>query len=135
MQLEGLLRPKNIGNVTLWTLIPGQESYNFPADYFKVSSQYLEFLVKGTEDQIYSLMQNCLNSGAVIDQLLVEIILPAIDHVNNLYNDGKIGISELNLLKTIISKSIHIFNQIPVTLDTKKNVIVIAAEPDKLIVF
>lgn len=130
---EGLLHQKNIGNVTLWMLIPGQESYNFPADYFKVSSQYLEFLVKGTEDQIYSLIQNCLNSGAMVNQLLLEVILPAIDHVNNLYNDGKIGTSELNLLKTIISKSIQIFNQIPIILDTKKNVIVIAAEPESLL--
>ena len=35
---EGLLRQKNIGNVTLWFLEPGQESFNFPDDYFKVVS-------------------------------------------------------------------------------------------------
>ena len=29
---EGLLRQKNIGNVTLWFLKPGQESFNFPND-------------------------------------------------------------------------------------------------------
>jgi len=47
--VEGLLRQKNIGNVTLWFLEPGQESFNFPDDYFKVAPQYLEYFGKGTE--------------------------------------------------------------------------------------
>ena len=32
---EGFLRQKDIGNVTLWFLEPGQESFDFPADYFQ----------------------------------------------------------------------------------------------------
>jgi len=50
---EGLLRQKNIGNVTLWFLEPGQESFTFPDDYFKITSRYLELLVKGNEEQIF----------------------------------------------------------------------------------
>jgi len=65
---EGLLRQKNIGNVTLWFLEPGQESFIFPDDYYKITSKYLELLVKGNEDQVYSLIQNCLNSGASINK-------------------------------------------------------------------
>ena len=127
---EGLLRQKNIGNVTLWFLEPGQESFIFPDDYFKITSQYLELLVKGNEDQVYSLIRNCLNSGASINQLILEIIYPTIDHINNLYDSGKIGSAEQNLLKTTISKSLNIFNQIPVILDSKKNVVVIAADSE-----
>ena len=125
---EGLLRQKNIGNITLWFLEPGQESFNFPDDYFKVASKYLEHLVQGTESQNYSLIQNCIHSKASVHQLVIEVILPAIDHVNNLYDDGKIGTSELNLHKTTISKSLQIFNQIPILSDTKKNVVTIAAD-------
>jgi methanogenic corrinoid protein MtbC1 len=125
---EGLLRQKNIGNITLWFLEPGQESFNFPDDYFKVAPQYLEYLVKGTEDKVYSLIHNCLHSGAAVNRLILEIILPAIDSVKNLYDDGKIGTAEQNLLRTTISKSLQIFNQIPVVSDPKKNVIVIAAD-------
>lgn len=43
---EGLLRQKNIGNVTLWFLEPGQEAFSFPDDYFIITSRYLELLVK-----------------------------------------------------------------------------------------
>ena len=131
---EGLLRQKNIGNVTLWFLEPGQESFIFPDDYFKITSQYLELLVKGNEDQVYSLIQNCVNSGASINQLILEIIYPAIEHVHNLYDSGKIGTAEQNLLRTTISKSLNIFNQIPTVLDPKKNVVVIAADPESILI-
>ena len=125
---EGLLRQKNIGNVTLWFLEPGQESFNFPDDYFKVAPRYLEYLVKGNEDQVYSLIQNCLHSGGTVNRLILEVILPSIDHVKNLFDGGKIGTAEQSLLETTISKSLQIFNHIQVTPNPKKNVVVIAAD-------
>jgi methanogenic corrinoid protein MtbC1 len=125
---EGLLRQKNIGNVTLWFLEPGQESFNFPDDYFKVAPRYLEYLIKGNEDQVYSLIRNCLHSGGTVNRLVLEVILPSIDHVKKLFDDGKIGTAEQNLLETTISKSLQIFNQIQVVSDPKKNVVVIAAD-------
>jgi len=130
---EGLLRQKNIGNITLWFLEPGQESYNFPDDYFKIAPQYLDNLVKGHEDQVYSLIRNCLHSGAAVNRLIFEVILPAIDSVKNLYDDGKIGTAEQNLLRTTISKSLQIFNQLKVVSDSKKNVVVIAADTQSLL--
>jgi len=126
--VEGLLRQKNIGNVTLWFLEPGQESFNFPDDYFKVATQYLEYLVKGTEEQVFSLIRNCLHSGATVNRLVLEVIFPSIGHVKKLYDDGKIGTSEQNLLTTTISKSLQIFNQIHVVSDPKKNIVVIASD-------
>ena len=131
---EGLLRQKNIGNVTLWFLEPGQESFIFPDDYFKITAKYLELLVKGNEDEVYSLIRNCLNSGASINKLILEVIYPSIDHVHNLYDSGKIGSAEQNLLRTTISKSLNIFNQTPVVSDAKKNVVVIAADPESVLI-
>jgi methanogenic corrinoid protein MtbC1 len=131
---EGLLRQKNIGNVTLWFLEPGQESFDFPDDYFKITSRYLELLVKGNEEEIYSLIRNCLNSGALINRIIIEVIYPAIDHIRELFDSGKIGSAEQNLLRNIISKSLSIFNQVPVVLDSKKNVVVIAADPESILI-
>ena len=88
---EGLLRQKNIGNITLWFLEPGQEAYNFPDDYFKIAPQFLDFLVKDSEEQVFSLIRNCLHSGATVNRLILEVILPAIESVNQLFEDGKIG--------------------------------------------
>ena len=131
---EGLLRQKNIGNVTLWFLEPGQESFDFPDDYFKITSRYLELLVKGNEEEIYSLIKNCLNSGALINRMIIEVIYPAIDHIRELFDSGKIGSAEQNLLRNIVSKSLGIFNQVPVVLDSKKNVVVIAADPESILI-
>ncbi|MDC0173885.1 B12-binding domain-containing protein [Nitrosopumilus sp.] len=131
---EGLLRQKNIGNVTLWFLEPGQESFDFPDDYFKITSRYLELLVKGNEEEIYSLIRNCLSSGALINRIIIEVIYPAIDHIRELFDSGKIGSAEQNLLRNIISKSLSIFNQVPVVLDSKKNVVVIAADPESILI-
>jgi len=131
---EGLLRQKNIGNVTLWFLEPGQESFAFPDDYFKITARYLELLVKGNEEEIYSLIRNCLNSGALVNRMIIEVIYPAIDHIHELFDSGKIGTAEQNLLRTIVSKSLSIFNQIPVVLDAKKNVVVIAADPESMLI-
>ena len=117
---EGLLRQKNIGNITLWFLQPGQESYSFPDDYFTIEPLYLDYLLKGTEDQVYSLIHNCLQSGAKVNRLILEVILPVIESIKNLYDDGKIGTSELNLHKTTISKSLQIINQIPISSNSKK---------------
>ncbi len=130
---EGLLRQKNIGNTTLWSLEPGQESYNFPDDYFKITSLYTDYLVKDSEDRVYSLIRNCIHSGATANRLILEVILPAIDSVTKLYDDGKIGASEQNLLRTTISKSLQIFNQIQVAPDPKKNVVVMAADKQSLL--
>ena len=125
---EGFLRQKDIGNLTLWFLEPGQESFNFPDDYFKVAPQYLEYLLKDSEDRVYSLIHNCLHSGGTTNRLVLEVILPAIENIQKLYDDGKIGTSEQNLLNTTISKSLQIFNQFPVISDPKKNVVVIASD-------
>ena len=125
---EGLLRQKNIGNVTLWFLEPGQESFIFPDDYFKVASQYIEYLIKGTEDQVFSLIRNCLHSGGTVNRLILEVIFPSIEYVKKLFDDGKIGTSEQNLLMNTISNSLQIFNQIQVVSDPKKNIVVIASD-------
>ncbi len=131
---EGLLRQKNIGNVTLWFLEPGQESYIFPDDYFKVAQQYLDLLVKGSEEQVFTLIRNCLHSGATVNRLVLEVVLPAIESVSQLFEDGKIGTAERNLLRMTISKSLQIFNQVQVVLEQKKNLVLIAADSNSSLI-
>jgi methanogenic corrinoid protein MtbC1 len=125
---EGFLRQNNIGNITLWFLESGQEAYSFPDDYFKVAPQYLDKLIKGQETQIYSLIKNCINSGATIPKLITEVIIPSVESIQKLYDDGKIGNTEQKLLQNIISKSLQIFNQISIDSNPKNNIIVISAD-------
>ncbi len=131
---EGFLRQKIIGNTTLWFLESGQETFRFPDDYFKVELQYLDYLIKGSESQVFSLIKNCLHSNGSVYKLVIEVIIPAIHSIQTLYDEGKIGNSELKLLGNTISKSLQIFNQIPVEANPKKKIIVLSGDPESTLI-
>ena len=125
---EGLLKQKNIGNVNLWFIEDGTEKYNFPEDYFKIKTKYFELLSGMQENLVYNLIRNCYHSGAQPMKIISEIISPGIEAIQNNYNQGKIGKSELNFLEKIISNSIQIINLENIEINPKKNVIVISAD-------
>jgi len=127
---EGFLRQKIIGNTNLWFLESGQEIFNFPNDYFKVASQYLDYLIKGSEREVLSLIKNCIHSEASVHKLVLEVIVPAISHLQNLFDDGKIGNSEAKFLGNIISDSLQILKQIPTEINPKKKIIILSGDPD-----
>jgi methanogenic corrinoid protein MtbC1 len=130
---EGFLRQKIIGNTTLWFLESGQEIFRFPDDYFKVAPQYLEYLIKGSESQVFSLIKNCVHSEGSVYKLIIEVIIPAIQHIQSLFDEGKIGISETKLLENIISRSMQIFNQIPIESNPKKKIIILSGDPQSIL--
>jgi len=127
---EGFLRQKIIGNTNLWFLELGQETFIFPNDYFKVESHYLDYLIKGSESQVFSLIKNCIYSDASVYKLIIEVIIPAINSIQALYDEGKIGNSEVKFLGNVISKSLQIFNQITVESNLKKKIIVLSGDPE-----
>ena len=125
---EGLIRQKEIGNVTLWFVEEGAEQFQFPDDYYQVQKKYQDSLLGYSENQVYTLIKNCLYSDAKIPQIMTEIIIPTVGAIRKLFDDGKIGNSELNLLNHIMSNSIQILNLESVDADSKKNAILIAAD-------
>ena len=131
---EGLVKQKNIGNVNLWFIEDGTEQYHFPEDYFKIKTKYFEYLVARKEYLVYNLVRNCFHSISEPVKIITEVILPGIDSTYSLFNQGKIGKSELNLLKKIISNSIQIINLESFQTDQKKNVVVISADEESTLI-
>ena len=125
---EGLIGQKSIGNINLWFIEEGTERFQFPEDFFKVKSKYLEYLTEALESKTYNLIKNCLYSDVNVLKIMTEIIVPAIESVQKLYQDAKIGNSEEKLFSKIISNSIQILNLHPVEENQKKNVIILAAD-------
>ena len=125
---EGLIKQKNIGNVNLWFIEDGTEKFHFPEDFFKVKTKYLEYLIARKEKLAYNLIRNSFHSTAKPVKIIMEIIVPAIRSVYGIFDEGKIGKSELNFLEKIISNSMQIINLENFEVDTKKNVIVISAD-------
>lgn len=130
---EGLIRQKNVGNITLWFVEQGTEQYRFPDDYFQVQKKYQDSLFAYSENQVYTLIRNCLYSGAKIPKIMTEVIIPTVTVVKKLYDDGKIGNSEQSLLNHIISNSIQLLNLTSIDADSKKNVILISADSENLL--
>jgi len=130
---EGLIRQKNIGNVNLWYIEEGTEQFQFPDDYFKAKTKYIEYLTEGSENQVYTVIRNCVHSDAVAQKIMSEIVIPAIMSVQKLYKDGKIGNSEEKLLRQIISNSIQILNLVPIENNPKKNVIILSADAQSVL--
>ena len=125
---EGMIRQKNIGNVNLWFIEEGIEQFEFPNDYFDVKNKFLELLSAREEQKAYSLIRNCIHSNANISKLMTEVIIPATESVQKLWEKGKITKSEEKLNGTIISNSIQILNQITSEIDPRKNVIIISSD-------
>ncbi len=125
---EGLLKQKNIGNVNLWFIEDGTEKFHFPEDFFKVKTKYIEYLTARKEHQVYNLVRNSFHSTTQPVKIITEIVIPAIESIYGIFDQGKIGKSELNLLEKTISNSIQIIKLENFDIDTKKNAILIAAD-------
>jgi hypothetical protein len=125
---EGLIRQKNIGNIILWFVEEGTGQFQFPDDYFQVQKKYQDALLTYSENQVYTLIRNCIYADAKIPTILSEIIIPAVNLVRKTFDDGKIGNSELNMLNGIIYNSVQLINLMSVDLNPKKNVILISAD-------
>lgn len=125
---EGLVKQKNIGNVKLWFMEEGVESFEFPADFFRVKNKYLQYVLLGASKEAHNILRNSLHSGANPTKIITEVIVPAIESVQNSYDTGKIGKSEKNYLDDIILGSIYLIILTEREIDLKKNVIVFSTD-------
>ena len=104
---EGTISQENIGNLNLWFVDEDIEELIFPEDYFLVQEKFISHVIDCTEKSVYNLIKNCINSKAKMDKIITEIILPAIPQIQKLFDDGKIGKSEQQLMTGIILNSVQ----------------------------
>ena len=130
---EQIISEKSIGNVNLWFVQDGIEQLQFPDDYLRIQEQYINHVSKCSESGVNNLVRNCLNSEVNVTRLMTEIILPTIAQIQLNFDEGKIGNAEHQLMKNMISKSIHIINLHSSNLENEKNVIVIASDSQSVL--
>ena len=104
---EGTITQQNIGNLNLWFVDEDTEHLNFPDDYFLVQEKFLALVIDCTEKPAYNLIRNSINSQAKLDKIITEVVIPTIPQIQKLFDDGKIGKSEKQLMNGIISNSIQ----------------------------
>ena len=130
---EGTINLKNIGNLNLWFVDDDIEQLNFPEDYFRVQEKFISRVIDCTEKPVYNMIKNCINSKAKFDKIITEIILPAIPEIQKLFDDGKIGKSEQQLMTGIILNSIQIITHHSTRSESGKNVMILSADSESLI--
>ena len=130
---EGTITQKNIGNLNLWFVDEDIEQLNFPDDYFLVQEKFLSHVVDCNERHVNNLIKNCINSKAKMDKIITEIIIPTIPHIQKLFDDGKIGKSEEQLMTGIISNSLQMITYHSGHSDSGKNVIILSADSESIL--
>ena len=130
---EGTITHKNIGNLNLWFVDEDIEQLNFPDDYFLVQEKFLSHVIDCNERHVNNLIKNCINSKAKMDKIITEIIIPTIPHIQKLFDDGKIGKSEEQLMTGIISNSLQMITYHSGHSDSGKNVIILSADSESIL--
>ena len=131
---EGTISKKNIGNLNLWFVDDDIDELNFPGDYFIVQEKFLSNVNDCKEKSAYNLIKNCINSKAKMDKIITEIILPTLPQIQKLFDDGKIGKSEQQLMTGIIANSIQMVTHHSSKSESGKNVIVLSADYESLLI-
>ena len=127
---EGTITQQNIGNLNLWFVDDDTEQLNFPDDYFLVQEKFTSLVTDCTEKSAYNLIKNSINSQAKLDKIITEVILPTIPQIQKLFDDGKIGKSEQQLMTGIISNSIQMITHHSSQSESGKNMIILSADPE-----
>ena len=130
---EGTITQKNIGNLNLWFVDEDIEQLNFPDDYFLVQEKFLSHVIDCNERHVNNLIKNCINSKAKMDKIITEIVIPTIPHIQKLFDDGKIGKSEEQLMTGIISNSLQMITYHSGHSDSGKNVIILSADSESIL--
>jgi len=131
---EGTITQKDIGNLNLWFVDDDIEQLHFPDDYFLAQEKFLSNVIECLEKPVYNLIKNCINSKAKMDKIVTEIILPSIPQIQKLFDDGKIGKSEQQLMNGLIANSIQMIAQHSGKSQSGKNVIILSADAESLLI-
>ena len=131
---EGTITQQSIGNLNLWFVDDDIEQLNFPDDYFLAQEKFASHVIDCTEKPAYNLIKNCINSKAKMDKIVTEIILPTIPQVQKLFDDGKIGKSEEQLMTGIISNSVQIITHHSSHSESGKNIIILSADSESSLI-
>ena len=131
---EGTITQQSIGNLNLWFVDDDIEQLNFPDDYFLAQEKFASHVIDCTEKPAYNLIKNCINSKAKMDKIVTEIILPTIPQVQKLFDDGKIGKSEEQLMTGIISNSVQLITHHSSPSESGKNIIILSADSESSLI-
>ncbi|MGC2430255.1 MAG: hypothetical protein WA393_04380 [Nitrososphaeraceae archaeon] len=80
--------------MNIWYLDKSVSQLEFPVNYVQVQQRFLDSLLSGNDTEAKNLVYNLITSDITKEHLLIDVVLPTINIVDNLYSRGRIGESE-----------------------------------------
>ena len=80
--------------MNIWYLDKSVSQLEFPVNYVQVQQRFLDSLLSGNDTEAKNLVYNLITSDVTKERLLIDVVLPTINIVDNFYNRGRIGESE-----------------------------------------
>jgi predicted transcriptional regulator len=117
----GLINKKKIGSVNLWFLETGAIDLEFPANFTEVHQKFLDAVLRGDENQSRRIIVTMINSNIDQVKLLIEVLLPTVNTINELYNRGRLGKTERISFLNSISELLDLLKFSVQTIETKVN--------------
>lgn len=134
MNAMGLLKKKKIGNVNIWFVHIGVEDVEFPIDYVQVQQKLIGSILLGDEDHARRILLSVINSNADQVKVMTDIILPAVNTIDELYSRGRMNKTERTFLLSLMMELIDLakFNIQPMDKKPNAHAICVAGSEDKV---
>ena len=98
----GLIKKKKLGSVNVWSLEQVAPDFAYPMEYFEIQQRFMEAILVGNEDSARRIMMNIINSQADRVRILLDVILPTLNTIKELYDRSKLGKTEKIYLINVI---------------------------------
>ena len=102
LYIIGLIKKKKIGSVNVWSLEQGAADFAYPMEYFEIQQRFMGAILVGNEDSARKIIMNVVNSQADKVKILLDVILPTLNTINELYDRSKLGKTEKIYLINVI---------------------------------
>ena len=91
----GLIKRKKIGSVNIWTLESGVADLEFPLNYLQIQQNFINTIFENNRKDTSRLLLSIIYSESESIKIIKEVIVPTLNTINELYNRGKLGKTEL----------------------------------------
>ena len=108
LQAIGLVKKKEAGSVNVWYLAKGVTEFELPIDVLDVQQLYMNALFNHSEDEARRIIINVLHSGVDPMKLLSDVITPTLKTAEELYNRGRMTVTETVFITNLINESIDL---------------------------
>jgi hypothetical protein len=131
----GLIKKKKIGSINIWTRESGVDDVEFPLNYIHMQQKFLTALLGYNKRECSKILLNIIYSDTEILKIFKEIIIPSSNTINELYNRGRLGKTELIYLNSLLFDLLTVIEIHYKPIEYHKNIhnIFIAGNEDQIL--